>query len=60
MKIRVKYLRHDNYKMTSQFLITLNDEVIIGSVFSTDLQLMLSLFYWVCFRMQRFLLLNEK
>ena len=49
MNIRVKYLRHDNYKTTLQILTTTIDEVIIGPTFvqvSADLH-PLRLFYWV-------------
>ena len=41
MKIRVKYLRHNKYKIISQILTTTIDEVIIGPTFvqvSADVQ----------------------
>ena len=60
MNIRVKYLRHDNYKATLQILTTTIDEVILGPPFvkvSADLQ-PLRLFYWVYLCLQKFPLLK--
>ena len=62
MNIRVKYLRHDNYKTTLQILTTTIDEVIIGPTFvqvSADLH-PLRLFYWVYLGLQKFLPLKWK
>ena len=62
MKILVNYLRHDKCKTTLQVLTTIIDEIIVGPAFaqvSTDLQ-PLTLFYWLCLRLRKFLSLKRK
>ena len=60
--LRLKYLRHDSYKMTLQFLTTLIDEVTIGAIsahVSADSQ-PLKVLYWFYLRLWKFLPLKWK
>ena len=62
MRIHVKHLRHDSYKIKLQILTTPIDEVIIVSTFAqvlADLQ-PLRLFYWVYLRLRKFPPVNRK
>ena len=62
MRIRVKYLRHDSYRITLQISTTSIDEVIIGSTFVQVFAKLqpLRLFYWVYLRLPKSLPFNRK